>query len=104
LVHPGQPAALIGRPAEACVQHRDGQLQQNQQWDQQSSRDSSMLQLVWLQAWLLRPLIASMLLHVAAAGMVLGAASRLSQAGRSGLLVECNNKKGLGVTLYGTRR
>ncbi|KAI3436094.1 hypothetical protein D9Q98_002152 [Chlorella vulgaris] len=36
--------------------------------------------------------------------MVLGAASRLSQAGRSGLLVECNNKKGLGVTLYGTRR
>lgn len=93
------------------MQHRDGQLQQNQQWDQQSSRDSSMPQLVWLQAaplnnavWLLRPLIASMLLHVAAAGMVLGAASRLSQAGRSGLLVECNNKKGLGVTLYGTRR
>ena len=39
-----------------------------------------------------------------AAEMVLGAASRLSQAGRSGLLVECNNKKGLGVTLRGTRR
>jgi hypothetical protein len=35
---------------------------------------------------------------------VLGAAQRLSQGGRSGLLVECNNKKGLGVTMYGTRR
>ncbi len=38
------------------------------------------------------------------AEMVLGAASRLAQGGRSGLLVECNNKKGLGVTLGGTRR
>lgn len=36
--------------------------------------------------------------------MVLGAAQRLAQGGRSGLLVECNNKKGLGVTLRGTRR
>jgi hypothetical protein len=34
--------------------------------------------------------------------MVIGAASRLGQ--RSGLLVECNNKKGLGCTLRGSRR
>lgn len=57
------------------------------------------------QLWLLLVLIHHIVYaSPGPAEMVLGAAQKLAQAGRSGLLVECNNKKGLGVTLRGTRR
>ncbi|KAL4435883.1 hypothetical protein ABPG77_000645 [Micractinium sp. CCAP 211/92] len=57
-----------------------------------------------LQSEFLSPVASLKGLCASFAQMVLGAASRLAQGGRSGLLVECNNKKGLGVTLGGTRR
>ncbi|PRW60083.1 50S ribosomal L34 [Chlorella sorokiniana] len=56
-----------------------------------------------LQSSFLAPVAGLKGLCASFAQMVLGAAQQLARS-RTGLLVECNNKKGLGCTLRGTRR